>query len=246
MEGGYVKVEQEPRVTRVKISDRNHAKMFGHPDERENCGRPRQGQQEERLAGMKLTQACRMSPSAKVRKLGTIESKSSSCPPVKGQVSPESPIKRRMKNFLQYLNPIAKSKGQEDSLPKVEMPSATTQSQGSATNRHMKVTKAAKAHGLTKVVAQIIEDKLGLQHRSGPSEMRWHKEEAQALLGRHYCPRGSSDQKPNQVMRNTCCGCQHDSHKGHSHPTKSRWTRDGHKSGHAAQGSCVPSQSRPA
>jgi hypothetical protein len=243
MEGGYMKVQQEPRVTRVKISDRNHTKMFGHPDERDNCGRPRQGQ-EERIAGMRLTQACRVSLSAKIRKMGTTESKSSSCPPVKGQVSPESPLRKRIQNFLQYLNSIAKSKGQENSLPKVEMPSATTHSQGSVTSRHMKVTVAAKAHGLTKVVAQIAEDKLGLQHRSVPSEMCWHKEEAQALLGRHYCPRGSSDQKPNRVMRNTCV-CQQDSHKGHSHPTKNRWTRGGCKSGHAAQGSCVPSQSRP-
>jgi hypothetical protein len=237
-------VQQEPHLTRVKVTGKKNTKMSDDPDRRKHCGRLTQGQQEESFAAVRSSQAGGLSPYAKVREIVATGRKSSPFLPQNGQGHPESPIKRKMKNILQYFNINTKGKGQEDSQPKHEHPSSSTQSRGSVTSRVLMDGGEAEARVLTKVVEQIIMDKLGLQLRSGPSELRWHKEKPQALLGRHYYYSNPRDPGPSRVMTNTCC-CHQDTHKGHSHLMRNRWTTDQGRIEHAAQRPCVFTQYLP-
>jgi hypothetical protein len=169
---------QEPRVSGVKVPVSNNKMMFGHPDERESCGWPRPGEQDKKPTGLRPNQTVGLSHLEKVSAISTIWSKSSPCPPERGQISPKrGEVKRKMKHFLQYHDANSKSKVHEDFLLKVDYPSATTQNRGS-----VKCSGTAKAQAITTVVGQILVDKLGLQNRSSKSHLHWYKEDPQAQL----------------------------------------------------------------
>ncbi|VTJ89183.1 Hypothetical predicted protein, partial [Marmota monax] len=87
-----------------------------------------------------------------------------------------------MKNFVQSFNNHQKDKGKENSLNKVNLLSATTHTQKSATSQISKDIGVVEAQALRTVVGQIMMDKLMLQHRSFATVLYGNKEEPQILL----------------------------------------------------------------
>jgi hypothetical protein len=233
MKGAHRLGQQKPRLTTVRVTRKNN-KRLGNPDERQGCGRLSQWQHEESSAAARPSQAQGLGPLADVRETVTSRSKHSPCSPENGQAPPERHVNRRIKKFLHCLKLNTTAKGQEDSRPKVEHPSSSTQSQGSVTRRRFMDGEEDDAQVLTDVVEHNVVDKQGIQHGRGPSDMHWYKEEPQALKGRHYYPNSPCDPQPSGVMRHTCHGHQ-DNHKGRSHLMKSRWTTDQSRVQHRAK-----------
>ncbi|XP_047382171.1 spermatogenesis-associated protein 31E1-like [Sciurus carolinensis] len=219
MKGGNSQGQKEPKATNVEVPGRDENEMLCLNDKREGFGRPRPGQEKQ------ISQDRELSPLAKVKEIDTLSSKSFTCLPEKDQSLSGSYVKKKMKDFLQSFNIYKKGKGKDDSLNKVKLPTGTAQTQRSVTSQLSKENGVVEPQALMNVVGQILMDKLGLQHRSGPTELNGHKEELQTLVSRQFCDhKGSSYSEQRQMIRDIASGHQASS-KSQS-ILKNKWITD--------------------
>uniref|UniRef100_UPI004038A16A spermatogenesis-associated protein 31E1-like n=1 Tax=Callospermophilus lateralis TaxID=76772 RepID=UPI004038A16A len=177
MKAGSSQEKEESKVTNVEVPGKNDTEMICLNKSQESFRRSRPREEE----GSSLE--CGLSPSDKVKDIDTTSIKSFPCFPEKEQNPPISYCNIKMKDFVQSFNNRPKGKGKENSLNKVNLLSATTHTQKSATSQISKDIRVFEPQALMRVVGQTLMDKLILQRRSFPTELYGHKEEPQMLLG---------------------------------------------------------------
>ncbi|XP_008585045.1 PREDICTED: spermatogenesis-associated protein 31E1-like [Galeopterus variegatus] len=207
--------QQEPRNPTFQNLQKRPSKMFGPTGKREGRRRPAQGRHEQTLT--------ELSPPAQDREsVESLSSQSSQLLPGKGQASPESHFRKRIRRFLQWIVPSEKRKGQKDPLQKDKPASAPGRSRGQVLTGLLEDNCVAEAQVLMTTVGQILEEKMGLHHGLSAST---------APVGGHSCHhRGPSYPEQRPVVRGMVCS-HHATAMGHSHPVKYRWIRDGDSSG---------------
>ncbi|XP_076693016.1 spermatogenesis-associated protein 31E1-like [Callospermophilus lateralis] len=176
MKAGNSQEQEEPKVTNVEVPGKEDTERICTNESQESFGRSRPKEEEE------ISQDCGLSPSDKVQEINTTLSKSFPCLPEKGQNPPVSYGNIKMKDFMESFNNHQKGKGKENSLNKVNLLTATTHTQKLAKRQISKDSVVVEPQALITVVGQILMDKLGLQRRSGPTEVYGHKEEPPTLL----------------------------------------------------------------
>ncbi|XP_071458700.1 spermatogenesis-associated protein 31E1-like [Marmota flaviventris] len=177
MKAGSSQEQEESKVTNVEVPGKNDTEMICLNKSQESFRRSRPREEE----GSSLE--CGLSPSDKVKDIDTTSTKSFPCFPEKEQNPQISYCNIKMKDFVQSFNNHQKGKGKENSLNKVNLLSATTHTQKSATSQISKDIRVLEPQALMRVVGQTLMDKLILQRRSFPTELYGHKEEPQMLLG---------------------------------------------------------------
>ncbi|XP_008589805.1 PREDICTED: spermatogenesis-associated protein 31C2-like [Galeopterus variegatus] len=119
--------QEEPRSPKFQNLRKSLSKMFGPIGRREGRRRLTQGRHEQMLTGL--------SPSAQdTESVESLSSQSSRLLPEKGQASPESHFKKRIRCFLHWIVPSEKSKGHKDPLQKVKPAPAAAWSRGPVPN----------------------------------------------------------------------------------------------------------------
>ncbi|XP_048662009.1 spermatogenesis-associated protein 31E1-like [Marmota marmota marmota] len=176
MKAGSSQEQEESKVTNVEVPGKNDTEMICLNKSQESFRRSRPREEE----GSSLE--CGLSPSDKVKDIDTTSTKSFPCFPEKEQNPQISYCNIKMKDFVQSFNNHQKGKGKENSLNKVNLLSATTHTQKSATSQISKDIRVLEPQALMRVVGQTLMDKLILQRRSFPTELYGHKEEPQMLL----------------------------------------------------------------
>nr|XP_040131194.1 spermatogenesis-associated protein 31E1-like isoform X1 [Ictidomys tridecemlineatus] len=218
MKAGSSQEQEESKVTNIEVPGKNDTEMICLNKSQESFGRSRPREEE----GSSLE--CGLSPSDKVKDIDTTSTKSFSCFPEKEQNPPISYCNIKMKDFVQSFNNHQKGKGKENSLNKVNLLSATTHTQKSATSQIFKEIRVLEPQALMRVVGQTLMDKLILQRRSISTEIYGHKEEPQMLLGRQSCqPKGSSYPERRQMFIDIASGPQA---KPKDHSPKNKWAED--------------------
>ncbi|XP_062957198.1 spermatogenesis-associated protein 31E1-like [Cynocephalus volans] len=210
--------QEEPRNPRFQNLLEKQSKRLSPIDRSEGRRRPTRGAREHRAAGLSQ-------PAQDRESVESLRSQSSQLPPEKGQASPESQFRHRIRRFLQCLNLNKKGKGQEDPLQKGRPTSATAWSQGPDPTRSS-VDSMAEAHAIITSIEQMLVDRLQLRYGHGPSEINWHEVNLQTPVGGHSCyPRAPSYPEQRIEMRDMACN-RHATPAGHSHPVKNRQIRD--------------------
>lgn len=218
MKAGSSQEQEESKVTNVEVPGKEDTEKICINESQESFGRSRPKEEEE------ISQDCGLSPSDKVQEINTTLSKSFPCLPEKGQNPPVSYGNIKMKDFMESFNNYQKGKGKEKSLNKVNLLTATTHTQKLTKRQISKDSVVVEPQAFITVVGQILMDKLGLQHRSGPTEVYGHKEEPPTLLGRQFCqPRGSSYPDKRQMFREIASRPQA---SPSVHSPKNKWIRD--------------------
>ncbi|KAM4798040.1 spermatogenesis-associated protein 31E1 [Urocitellus parryii] len=210
--------QEESKVTNVEVPGKEDTEKICINESQESFGRSRPKEEEE------ISQDCGLSPSDKVQEINTTLSKSFLCLPEKGQNPPVSYGDIKMKDFMESFNNHQKGKGKENSLNKVNLLTATTHTQKLAKRQISKDSVVVEPQALITVVGQILMDKLGLQRRSGPTEVYGHKEQLPTLLGRQFCqPGGSFYRDKRQMFREIASRPQA---SPNVHSPKNKWIRD--------------------
>ncbi|XP_048652220.1 spermatogenesis-associated protein 31E1-like [Marmota marmota marmota] len=218
MKAGSSQEQEESKVTNVDVPGKEDTERICINESQESFGRSIPKEEEE------ISQDCGLSPSDKVQEINTTLSKSFPCLPEKGQNPPVSYSNSKMRDFMESFNNHQKGKRKENSLNKVNPLTATTHTQKLAKRQISKESVVVEPQALITVVGQILMDKLGLERRSGPTEVYGHKEEPPTLLGRQFCqPRGSSYPDKRQMFREIASGPQA---SPNVHSPKNKWIRD--------------------
>ncbi|VTJ86638.1 Hypothetical predicted protein, partial [Marmota monax] len=218
MKAGSSQEQEESKVTNVEVPGKEDTERICINESQESFGRSIPKEEEE------ISQDSGLSPSDKVQEINTTLSKSFPCLPEKGQNPPVSYSNIKMRDFMESFNNHQKGKGKENSLNKVNPLTATTHTQKLAKRQISKESVVVEPQALITVVGQILMDKLGLERRSGPTEVYGHKEEPPTLLGRQFCqPRGSSYPDKRQMFREIASGPQA---SPNVHSPKNKWIRD--------------------
>ncbi|XP_058441139.1 spermatogenesis-associated protein 31E1-like [Marmota monax] len=218
MKAGSSQEQEESKVTNVEVPGKEDTERICINESQESFGRSIPKEEEE------ISQDSGLSPSDKVQEINTTLSKSFPCLPEKGQNPPVSYSNIKMRDFMESFNNHQKGKGKENSLNKVNPLTATTHTQKLAKRQISKESVVVEPKALITVVGQILMDKLGLERRSGPTEVYGHKEEPPTLLGRQFCqPRGSSYPDKRQMFREIASGPQA---SPNVHSPKNKWIRD--------------------
>jgi hypothetical protein len=214
----YNREQQE--IKTCKFQDLWYNKLFCSLEKKESCWNPIAGEQEDKLAGVKLFQASGMNSADQVREISAVGSNSSPCPPEQGQDSTERHFMNRIRKFLKSIFPN-KGKEQAKSMKNIKDPSAAPKTQGSVTSRHMD-SGGGEAQMLMTTTGLMLEEKMKLRHKSSGSRKNLPKQESQTPLGRcsHY-HRTPSFPKPSRVMSRACD--PQASPKGNSYSVSSRW-----------------------
>uniref|UniRef100_A0A452UP80 Uncharacterized protein n=1 Tax=Ursus maritimus TaxID=29073 RepID=A0A452UP80_URSMA len=219
--------QQEPSVPKVEESCESQTKSDS-TDETEDQKSPRPEKHEEGFAepsGIRASQASGTGHPPQVRGTGeSFGSKYLQLMPAR-QIFPESHFRKRMRNFLQYLNLNRKGKGLEDPLQKCTSASVPAQSQVPVRSRSVTDSRAVEAQTIVTAVGRILVEKLGLQQGIRASGINQHKEFQAPVRGQscHHRVLSSPDQR--RVMRETASN-QEATPKGYSCPNKSQRTRD--------------------
>ncbi|KAG3292750.1 spermatogenesis-associated protein 31E1-like [Ictidomys tridecemlineatus] len=212
-----VEVPGKEDTEKICINESQDTEKICINESQESFGRSRPKEEEE------ISQDCGLSPFDKVQEINTTLSKSFPCLPEKGQIPPVSYGNIKMKDFMESFNNHQKGKGKENSMNKVNLLTATTHTQKLAKRQISKDSVVVEPQALVTVVGQILMDKLGLQRRSGPTEVYGHKEPP-TLLGRQFCqPRGSSYPDKRQMFREIASRPQA---SPNVHSPKNKWIRD--------------------
>ncbi|KAG3293651.1 hypothetical protein H1C71_036150 [Ictidomys tridecemlineatus] len=181
---------QGPKIPEHQDPGKSRRNTCKATTKREDSVKPRSEAQKERLSEGRPACAGEMGPSVPVMDVGdTVGDKSS-----------QAPSKRsfgdRIKNFLQNIFP-SKAKEQANSLPKVMIPSTTTQSQGSVTSQVLIGNAVSEAQALLSTFGWIIDQKMRFHDEHSASKKNTLQEELQASVGRqsHYSSCSSSLEK---------------------------------------------------
>jgi hypothetical protein len=214
----YNREQQE--IKTCKFQDLWYNKLFCSLEKKESCWNPIAGEQEDKLAGMKLFQASGMNSADQVREISAVGSNSSPCPPEQGQDSTERHFMNKIRTFLKSVFPN-KGKEQAKSMKNIKDPSAAPKTQGSVTSKHMD-SGVGEAQTLMTTIGLILEEKMRLHHKFSGSRKNLPKQESQTPLGRHsHYHRTPSFPKPSRVMSRACD--PQASPKGNSNSISNRW-----------------------
>ncbi|XP_048203702.1 spermatogenesis-associated protein 31E1-like [Perognathus longimembris pacificus] len=222
--------EQEPRDIRVKAQGQKQSNMFDSQADRQDHGKSGPGLGER----AKPSQSWEPSPPPQDRRVGSNGRKTSQ------GAGPHPSEKTKMQNFLPFLNPDTGKQEKKDSLPRVECPLASTQSQESETSKLCAHSGATEAQALVMPAGQTLLNKTGLWHGHDPFQLYYHGKESQYIhsnyqdIHSNYQDIHSNDQDmysnyhmhpsdPEQTSIHVSYGHQA-SHRGPGPPTKNRYT----------------------
>ncbi|KAG5213191.1 hypothetical protein JEQ12_008977 [Ovis aries] len=161
----------------------SQSRMLAPPDERKGNWRPKLGQYEERLSGLRASHTSVMSQSPQARETESLGSKYLHFSPEEERLLAESYLKKRMRHFLQCLSPNKKDKQIEETFQKGRPASAAAQCQEQIKDKFIVDGKIIDPEVIGTVVGQILVEKLGLQQGTNASEVNHHREQLQALEG---------------------------------------------------------------
>ncbi|XP_037654439.1 spermatogenesis-associated protein 31D1-like isoform X2 [Choloepus didactylus] len=185
-------------------------------------------------AALGTSQVRRKSYPAQARKLQeTLGSRSSQGLSQMQQSPPESPFRKMMKHFLQWLHPRTKCKEHRSSLEKGSSMSASVQTRGRVKSR----AGTTEAQNLMVDIGKFLEEKLGHRHggdttcsqKSLPYLMKFgetqhrvrQKSQAEPTQGHPFNHRA-----PSHKVTSTDTSSQTTTFAGPRRPTCARWIRD--------------------
>ncbi|XP_060266746.1 spermatogenesis-associated protein 31E1-like [Ovis aries] len=204
----------------------SQSRMLAPPDERKGNWRPKLGQYEERLSGLRASHTSVMSQSPQARETESLGSKYLHFSPEEERLLAESYLKKRMRHFLQCLSPNKKDKQIEETFQKGRPASAAAQCQEQIKDKFIVDGKIIDPEVIGTVVGQILVEKLGLQQGTNASEVNHHREQLQALEGGHsHHHRTLSSSEQRKMLKNPVHSHQANP-KDHRHLSKIRHTRD--------------------
>ncbi|XP_076995339.1 spermatogenesis-associated protein 31A3-like [Tamandua tetradactyla] len=218
VDAGRSLCQQNPRVPQLQVPLKSQGEMLAST-EKGDCRRSKLREKDEESARFGTSQARRMHQLAQVRGVvDTVGSKYLHILPEKGQTTPESHFKKRLKHLLQWIFPNKKGKGQE-SKPS----SASAQSQ-----RHRSIftdNGAAEAQELT-AVGEMLEKKKSLH----TVELCQHKQKAQIRAEESSCYLLPNDPFHPEQRRVRCFpNCSyHTTPEGQSSPNRDRQVSEQH------------------
>uniref|UniRef100_A0A8D1K6B2 Uncharacterized protein n=1 Tax=Sus scrofa TaxID=9823 RepID=A0A8D1K6B2_PIG len=179
---------------------------FAPNDERRGFTRLQPEEYEEKFSGLSASQANGVSHPPKVKERGeSLGNKDLQFSPGKEQILLESNFRRRMKHFLQCVNPHKKSKGTETVLQKGKPVSLTAPGQQPVKGR----SGDPEAEVTGTVTGQHLGEQLGLRQDLQPSELNQHTQQLQPPAGgqsNHQKVRAFLEEK--RLLRNRVHGCQ--------------------------------------
>uniref|UniRef100_A0A673VFF1 SPATA31 domain-containing protein n=2 Tax=Suricata suricatta TaxID=37032 RepID=A0A673VFF1_SURSU len=142
----------------------------------------------------------------------------------KENAPPESPLRRRMRHFLQWIFP-GKGKRPEDAPHQGEPAPAPAQSPGSSSGGSVEDSQSAETQALLRALRHILKEKLVPHQGLRASEFNRCNRERQGPAGPSVCfQRVLSYQEQRRVMNGTA-SIPRATLKGHSCPNKTQWIR---------------------
>ncbi|XP_035579320.1 spermatogenesis-associated protein 31E1-like isoform X1 [Zalophus californianus] len=216
---------QESSVPEVE-EPRESQRESDSTNEREDQKSPKPEKHEEESAepmGIRASQASGTGHPPQVRGTGeSLGSKYLQLMPEKGQIFPESHVRKGMRNFLQCLNRNKKGTGLEDTLQKGKAASALAWVP--VRSKLAIDSKSVEAQTIVTAVGQILGKKMGLHRGICASEINQHKELQAPVCGHSCYHRVLSSPGQGRVMRETAFS-QQATPKGHSCPNRNEWIR---------------------
>ncbi|XP_077822556.1 spermatogenesis-associated protein 31E1 [Macaca mulatta] len=224
--GGDSPGQREPGSPKAKAPQKSQ-KSLGSADKGEARRRPRPGKQGHGSKGPRTSEASGRSHSAHTREIGDKQERKYNQPqPEKRETPPESHFRRKIGHHPQGLHPRKTGAGWEDVLEKGKPGADAVQSWGSGPARLFMDCMVDEAWTISRVVGQILVDKLGLPWGRGPSDVSRHKGDLHAQENVPSCGhRGHCHQEHSREMRAPACSPKA-TPRGHHCPVKNRNIRD--------------------
>nr|XP_045230235.1 spermatogenesis-associated protein 31E1-like [Macaca fascicularis] len=224
--GGDSPGQREPGSPKAKAPQKSQ-KTLGSADKGEARRRPRPGEQGHGSKGPRTSEASGRSHSAHTREIGDKQERKYNQPqPEKRETPPESHFRRKIGHHPQGLHPRKAGARWEDVLEKGKPGADAVQSWGSGPARLFMDCMVDEAWTISRVVGQILVDKLGLPWGRGPSDVSRHKGDLHAQENVPSCGhRGHCHQEHSREMRAPACSPKA-TPRGHHCPVKNRNIRD--------------------
>ncbi|XP_050617486.1 spermatogenesis-associated protein 31E1 isoform X3 [Macaca thibetana thibetana] len=224
--GGDSPGQREPGSPKAKAPQKSQ-KSLGSADKGEARRRPRPGEQGHGSKGPRTSEASGRSHSAHTREIGDKQERKYNQPqPEKRETPPENHFRRKIGHHPQGLHPRKTGAGWEDVLEKGKPGADAVQSWGSGPARLFMDCMVDEAWTISRVVGQILVDKLGLPWGRGPSDVSRHKGDLHAQENVPSCGhRGHCHQEHSREMRAPACSPKA-TPRGHHCPVKNRNIRD--------------------
>ncbi|XP_070933656.1 spermatogenesis-associated protein 31E1-like isoform X2 [Macaca nemestrina] len=224
--GGDSPGQREPGSPKAKAPQKSQ-KSLGSVDKGEARRRPRPGEQGHGSKGPRTSEASGRSHSAHTREIGDKQERKYNQPqPEKRETPPESHFRRKIGHHPRGLHPRKTGAGWEDVLEKGKPGADAVQSWGSGPARLFMDCMVDEAWTISRVVGQILVDKLGLPWGRGPSDVSRHKGDLHAQENVPSCGhRGHCHQEHSREMRAPACSPKA-TPRGHHCPVKNRNIRD--------------------
>nr|XP_028691159.1 spermatogenesis-associated protein 31E1-like isoform X2 [Macaca mulatta] len=224
--GGDSPGQREPGSPKAKAPQKSQ-KTLGSADKGEARRRPRPGEQGHGSKGPRTSEASGRSHSAHTREIGDKQERKYNQPqPEKRETPPESHFRRKIGHHPRGLHPRKTGAGWEDVLEKGKPGADAVQSWGSGPARLFMDCMVDEAWTISRVVGQILVDKLGLPWGRGPSDVSRHKGDLHAQENVPSCShRGHCHQEHSREMRAPACSPKA-TPRGHHCPVKNRNIRD--------------------
>uniref|UniRef100_A0A8I5NMM6 SPATA31 subfamily E member 1 n=1 Tax=Papio anubis TaxID=9555 RepID=A0A8I5NMM6_PAPAN len=218
--------QREPGSPKAKAPQKSQ-KTLGSADKDEAHRRPRPGEQGHGSKGPTTSEASGRSHSAHTREIGDKQERKYNQPqPEKGETPPESHFRRKIGHHPRGLHPRKTGARWEDVLEKGKPGADAVQSWGSGPARLFMDCMVDEAWTISRVVGQILVDKLGLPWGRGPSDVSRHKGDLHAQENVPSCGhRGHCHQEHSREMRAPACSPKA-TPRGHHCPVKNRNIRD--------------------
>ncbi|XP_006874640.1 PREDICTED: spermatogenesis-associated protein 31A6-like [Chrysochloris asiatica] len=225
--------EEESKIPCLQDSWKSQSKIFTGSDNQKEYRRPKPGECKERLAGLEVSQVSGISQLSQAKgKEDDMGIMSSELPPEKEQAPPENHFRKRMKDFLQWIFPDHKDKGQDDLLQKAKSVPASSQSHGTVKSRLIFTDRGTtEAQELMTTVGQILEEKMAFQDRLDESKLSQQEEEtqgSQALVGGYSCCHRTPFYSEHRRVINDTASDHQATPESQSCSMREKQNRDGH------------------
>uniref|UniRef100_A0A9L0T7X9 Uncharacterized protein n=1 Tax=Equus caballus TaxID=9796 RepID=A0A9L0T7X9_HORSE len=216
--------QQDPKISKLQDSWKSQSKMIAPTYKRGGCRRPNIREHEEKFE-LWNSQATNVSHPMQVRGMvNPIGSKRLQLKQEKTQGPLESPFRKRMRLFYQWIFPPTKAKSQAV-LQKCKPISAIAQNQDSVKSRSIKDSETSEAQALMTAVGQILEEKMATHHGLHATKLTEHKQEPQApVCGCSCCHRLPLYAEQGRMMSYIACNRQATS-KGQSCSVREKQVR---------------------
>uniref|UniRef100_A0A671F485 Uncharacterized protein n=1 Tax=Rhinolophus ferrumequinum TaxID=59479 RepID=A0A671F485_RHIFE len=219
--------QQEPRIPKVKEPYKSQSKMFVPTGEREGNRRPKPGQQDEGLAGLRTPRASEMSHSPQVRGIGdTLGSKCFQLLSEKKEVFSENHFRKKKTHFPQYLNSDQKDKGPEHVLPKGQPASAIVQSCDPGKSPLVMDDRPVETQSIVTALGQLLVEQLGFPQGFHASDLNQNIKQFQAPVCGYSCYHRPLFSPENRKVISEMTYDYQATSNGHNYPNMSGWTRD--------------------